>query len=113
VASSTNEQLANTFLPFTLGQVASSTNEQLAITSYFHHMPSGKFYKRTTCNYLLSLFCVKWQVLQTKSLQLPFILILFQVASSTNEQLANLFLFYVEWQVLQTNICATLPRVFF
>ena len=94
-------------------------------TSNYYFVPSGRFYKRRACNYLFIFIIAKWQVLQTNNLQTSFIfmimpsgkfykrtvckLLLFsslcQVASSTNEQLANIFYFhhYAKWRVLQTN----------
>jgi len=74
-------------------QVAGFTNEQLANTFYFHHVPSDRFYKQTTCKYLLFSSCSKWQVLQTNNLQIPFIFFMSQWTGSTNEQLAITFIF--------------------
>jgi len=123
VASSTNEKLANPFLfcvkwkflqtnslqtPFTFitFQVAGSPYKQLANTFNFHlkcHPLSGQ--EMSLINHSM------WQVLQMNSLQLPFIFIICQVASSTNEQPTNPSHLCVKWQVQQMKSLQT-PFIF-
>ena len=106
VASSTNEQLANTFyFPRCAKRQVLQTNN---LQTLFYFVPSGKFYKRKTCKYLYFYFvpsgrfykrtackpfspCAKRQILQMNNLQT--LLILCQATNSTNEQLTKHILF--------------------